>query len=684
MSLRTTLLTSALATAVAVAACGGSTRKKSPPILGDAGAAGEAGARHEAMGGSAGAIPQEPEAGSGGSELEGTAGAAGAAGATANDGGNAGADSGEAGAGPVGPPPVHVLFTVGHGAQGLPGSALSGQAHPTSVIFGSRTESPDPSSGTNQVVFTAAQLGLADLDTIDAFAIISPEPRSPMYLFSVAGAGVHSVRPTRLNRSSLEDGAPGDVYFSDATVSYHALGEGGDRLGYNGLIANERSLGLFSTPNATILDDLTGVQPLLDGALPSEIYFSVEQSSTGLPNTAIAASTEEERGCTIYKSALDGTNSVAYRCAELGLVADADSQAEITGLALLGTTTQSELLFTVSANSQGLAQTAVDAAVFKANNVYQSTADGTNSLRVSGSSLGLSSSDVLDALSVIDRALPNYGTASNCNLTPYPFDVASANLSTFSGAHSLGDHLILIAGRGPFVSDATPPDGIAAYDLRTCMFLARTELEYNALQGRAWTPVPLSGWSASDPLQKLEYWRFISGSELSVDRFDAAGTHLNSYAFTGIPNLAGGFGGFSLDYDAIHDRLVGVLNPNLNSQDYVRILFARPPSGTPDGTQIPVLASALPHPCAYSPAFSGVDSDGTTFFAQYDATNDSTAPQYRVCPLSLTGEFAAPPFSVSIANSFGSTNWGLIVPNDAIYTLNQSYFTITRQALTRP
>jgi hypothetical protein len=320
--------------------------------------------------------------------------------------------------------------------------------------------------------------------------------------------------------------------------------------------------------------------------------------------------------------------------------------------------------------------------------VYSSSGNGSNSLEVSGAEFGLYSYDEVDALAVIDQAPKYYGTSSSCDLTPSPLDAEGAGLSNFSSVHGLGRNLILVAG-SQTVSEEDTISAIAAYDLKTCTFVARAALG-NAALTAGWVAVPLPGWNPTAPLEKLEYWVSDSVGEegaLVLHRLDAAGQLLNSYGFSNLADAQGsGFSGATLEYDASHDRLIGVLAPRSNPADYQRIVFPRPASAAATDTLLEVYNSPLPHPCANAPEFSGVDADGNSYFAQWDRTTYAT---YRVCPLTPTGEFSDLPFSVSVSTIH--TFDGMIVPGDAIYGLIQHpaagkaggiSFELARQALT--
>ena len=665
MSFRTTILTSALASAVVLASCGGTNKKKTNYV----GEAGAAGASEEAAGGAG--------------DTGGSAGAAGAPEQPVPDGGAGGeppmapegGSAGEAGAPPVvvvvppSPPLPTVLFTVAPGATGLPGTAVAAQAYPASVIFGSTTANVDPISGTNKVMVTAAQLGIADGDVISAFALPQAVPAAPTYAFSIAGTDLAGQVPTRLSRSASDKEAPGDVYFSDTATSYHAIGgENGGTFGYNALVADEQTLGLSFTPHNASLDDLTGVQLLPAGVLSTAIYFAVSADSVGLPGTGVAAASAATRGCTVFKSNLDGTNSAFMACAALGLADD----AQLKGLTLYPGVDSVEVLFTLDTGSTGLTGTAVSAAAATVgidgpgpnnvqNNVYSSKGDGMNALKVAGSNLGLLHDDALDALAVYDRAAAYYGYATQCTLTPSPTTVEGANINSFESAHGLGDHLLLLHGQS---SNADPAvDVIAAYDVKTCQLVAKVTLPFQTLEtnGEAhWAPVPLAGWSAAEPLKNIEYWQMEQGDgQTGLRRFSASGAPLGSYLLDVdvSPNR--------LDYDPLHNRMfasVGRTTGDFTS-DFDRLSFTLPVSDAPNNSAIPFLRSPMPHPCANQPRFSGTDAAGDSVYAQYDYSSG-----YRLCSLTPTGELADLP--ATWEESSGGTSFGLLVPGVAMYSLN--------------
>jgi hypothetical protein len=191
-----------------------------------------------------------------------------------------------------------------------------------------------------------------------------------------------------------------------------------------------------------------------------------------------------------------------------------------------------------------------------------------------------------------------FSTSSTCDLTASPLDAAGANLSDTYAAHGLGPNLILVTGpaTGP---NETTINAVGAYNVKTCAFVARADLGTSALEG-AWTPVPLSGWTAAAPLKKLEYWLLGNNGEsgdLALYRLNAAGVVVNSYTFASIPDPnQWDFDGFQLDYDAVNDRLLGLISPKIGSGAYVRVALDRPASNAPDDSVLDVLSTARGSP----------------------------------------------------------------------------------------
>ncbi|HEX3854011.1 MAG TPA: hypothetical protein VHW01_23770, partial [Polyangiaceae bacterium] len=296
--------------------------------------------------------------------------------------------------------------------------------------------------------------------------------------------------------------------------------------------------------------------------------------------------------------------------------------------------------------------------------------------RVERRALGIAPGGQLDALTTVDRAPPSYSYASTCTLTPSPMSADGLGLDEFYSAHALGNNLILVQG------DATPAEqsqvtAIGAYDVKTCAFVAGGTIQPNML-GDTWTPVPLAGWTAADPLKNLEYWALINaGGTVGVQRFDATGQLLNTFAVQGASQVYYYYNG--LTYDPVHDAFYGGLLPA--GPDELRIAFKRPAAGATDDTVIQALVTPIPQPCANTPPFIGVDAAGNSIFSQRD-----TGQKLRGCALTPTGELADLPFDWS-AQDGTSPTWGVLVPEDALYMLdvgveNSGVFSIDRYPLT--
>ncbi len=651
MKLRSTLFTSALGAFVALASCSDDTSKKVPFGMGEAGEAGSPSEGGTGGNGGRGGSPAKGGTANGGTagldvgpEL--TGGAAGSE--TTTEAGAAGITGG-------GPAPA-LLFTVASDAVGIAGTPVAASTRRASTLFGSISATPDEVTGTNDVRMTGAELGLATGDAILSFAVLQPTPAHPLYWFSVGpNEGGEGESPTRLSYSSAANQALGDVYFSDATLSYRNLGEGSDMLGYNALVADEQSLGL--SPDTTTRsgptheDNLTGVGALPSGLTPRELYFTVGPSSTGVAGSAVEATPQNERSCTIFHTLLGGTNTVAYHCADLGLAPG----SQITGLVLYGSPTPTEALFTVASGAIGLGDSAVAGSETPSSSIFTTPLDGTNALKVEARALGIYANDSLDALAVVDQAAPSYSYADSCTATVSPFSAAGANLLSIDSVRDIGRDLVLLAG--PLATN-TALEGIGAYKLSTCAFVAATTLPLGTISGETWAPVPTDAWSETTPFSALEFWQLADDAS-NVKRFDATGTLLDTFPLEGIdPDTVDAA---RLNYDATYDRFYGVINTHTTELNYTRIAFVHS-VGRPDGTPVTTVATALPHPCAYNPYLSGIDDNGNSVYAQIDSEG-----VYRVCSFSFSGEFAGIPFLWQPQNQH---DLAVLAPGKALYSIN--------------
>ncbi len=568
------------------------------------------------------------DSGSGGDSGSGSGGDSGS-----GSGGDSGSDGGITATGLL-------LFSVSPGAVGLSGTGVaSAQPHPESSIFGASAPGTGASAGMNQRVVSASALGLLVTDTVDAFSALVPDPASAVYLFSVPNGGVQGIAPTRVQReaASRSDFVGADVFFSDGTKSFRDLGATGDQYGYNGLVASAASLGLsnpITNPSVSTRDDLTGLLALPLGASVSVVYFSVGSASLGLTGSAVAATAANERGCTVFKSPLDGTSSVAFSCAALGL-APGD---ELDALAVVGTGAPSKILFSVATGATGLAGSGVAAQSGAGSVIYASTGDSahTNTVLVDHVGLGLASAaSELDALAVLDLAPPAANYTTSCTLALDPLS-ADAGLGTFFSANDLGNGILLLLG-----SDAGS-DVLLAYDAKSCAFLQRKSVASGALTSGAWTLAPLAGWSASTPFDSAEIWK-LDGPTL--ERRDGSGALVNSYAFSSPPTGDT----VSLGYDASTQSLLALIDPGDNPTRYTRLSIARPAAGTPDTQLLDFTSVELDHPCAAG-AYLGTNGFGVYYFAQPNATG----LEARVCPFSASGELVGLPFTWS-PNTQGDT-----------------------------
>ncbi|HEY4158263.1 MAG TPA: hypothetical protein VGM29_09205, partial [Polyangiaceae bacterium] len=410
-------------------------------------------------------------------------------------------------------------------------------------------------------------------------------------------------------------------------------------------------------------DNLTGLYALRSGETLTEVYFSVSPSSLGVAGTAVANTPIAEMGCTIFKSPLDGTNSVAFTCADLGLAGDTDVDA----LAVFGKTTPSKVLFSLAGGVQGVPQGLAGTGVETMRTAQGSTTAGVFSAPVDGSNsnttlldyiaLGLTSSfDNVDALAVLDIAPPAVTYGGSCTLSVDPLS-ADAGLGSFSGATNLGNGVVVL--RGFNVGTVPEPDSYLAYDAKTCAFLQRILLPPNAL-GAYWTIVPLAGWTAAQPLSNVEFWTSPGGPELS--RYDQSGALLDTYPLS---NVTGG-SIVSLEYVPAVQSFLAEYDGEFGEPDYQLYRVPLPAAATPDMQEIPFTQAPINHPCA-SGQILGTDSNGLSYILQPD--NGSAVGALRVCPLTPTGEFAGLPFTWT-PNVAGDLTISGLMPGNLLYALH--------------
>jgi hypothetical protein len=321
-------------------------------------------------------------------------------------------------------PELELLFTVKEDEgrrHGLPGTALYGEGgeggqgslpHPQNLIFTSSTGSQDRVNGTNAVRVTGVDLGLDPTDSIAAFALVQPEPANPLFFFSVNDGSKGQIASGVYRAQNHGEAEEAHVYYSEGT-------------GDNALFATEASLGLDGgEPYSADPDDLIGLAAH-DAREPlGDIYFTVNADAAGAADSAVATTVANERGCTVFRSERDGTNSVAFTCTELGLAVD----DQIDGLALWGDSTPSRVLFSVTEDSLGATNTAVwaltSAATRAAATLFESPGDGSNAVHKSDLDLGLSPHkagdlnrrDDIDGFTMVDVPVARrVARAASCN-----------------------------------------------------------------------------------------------------------------------------------------------------------------------------------------------------------------------------------------------------------------------------
>lgn len=653
---------------LAVQACGSDDGKKKARQVHEAGAGGEGG-ETPAAGGSAAGAPV------------GTAGEA-----PVPQGGVGGEapvpmTGGAAGEPTITPPDPELLFSVKPGAAGLTDSALaknvSDDVEPSNFIYTSKTGSQDAVNGTNGLKITGESLGLAPTDQIVAFAVAQTEPAHPTYLFSIA-EGSEGADTTRSYVSYWQEGqtGPGDVYYSDGTQSFRDYGEGGDPMGYNAMLATELSLGLSQGDGTP--DDLTGLA-VHDANQPiTELYFTVAAGAEGAADSAVATIGPDERSCTVFKSSLDGTNSVAFSCDALGLaVAGADSGADqIDALAVYGTDAPTSVVFSVTNGALGAAGSEVEATSQEGRvgcTLFQSPGDGSNAVLREPHDLGLGEyvDDEIDGIAVIDAPSPKVVSAATCQLTYDPFDATNgAGLTYSSGVSRLGSGLLVMFGQ----TDSNAR--LLAYDAKTCANVGQVDLPLSLGNAGDTAIVPLAGWSAAAPFENVEYLRLTTDSQglaQAVLRYDDTGAFVKEFP------IVGTYYYYSVDrlvYSPATDQLYMMLD---EYGYHTMRVAARPDAAT---TDIDVPVHYRTHPCGYQSGITGTDSAGNLYLA---APQD-TVGDYRVCAFTPGGELLPQPYWWTQAPSASGSGEGYIVPGQAYFLLHQAdgAYSIERGALQAP
>jgi len=512
-------------------------------------------------------------------------------------------------------------------------------------------------------------MGLDPADQIVAFALPQAEPENPLYLFSVAD-GSEGASPTRVYQAYWDEAntEQGKLYYSDGVQSLRSTGEGGDQYGYNALAASDVSLGLAPGGVDAAADDLTGLA-IHDASSPiTELYFTVNTGAVGATDSGVAGVSVDERACTVFKTALDGKNSVAFSCDDLGLLGESD---QIDALAVYGTTSPAKLVFSVSASSQGVIGSAVEAAHstnrgYVGATLFSSTGDGANAVVKTDRDLGLGEAidDELDGLAVVDSP-PKSSIAhkGSCSLSYDPLDaVAGGGLTSINGSSRIGQNVMVLYGQ-----TTAQQNRLLAYNATTCAFLQQQELpgDFQSLTDVAIVPLP--GWSATKPLDKVEYLRVAAdqayGEELR--RYDATGTLLKAFPISPWDtNFTDAMA--AVVYDPAGNRLYALaIN---NRYGFRRLEFALIPRPAVDAEVADILPSFgfLSSPCADEVALTGTDADGNLYVAR----RQTAVTDYLVCGFSPYGELLAPPSSWS--SDAATDGRGFIAPGASTFLLRST------------
>jgi hypothetical protein len=673
-----TFLTGFAFVLLAAQACGSDDGKKNARYDGEAGAGGEAGQAEPGAGGSSAGDGPLPVAGMSGNPSE-----------SGGAGGQAPVDpTGGAGGEPVVviPPDPEVLFSVKPGALGLTETGISATTNVQNVIYSSKTGKQEAEDGTNAVKITGESLGLAETDQIVAFAILQAAPKSPQYLISLAD-DVNGFSPgsftTRANASYYGDGGAeeGDVYYSDGIKSFRDQGEGGDDYGYNAMLATEVSLGLNPGNGDDILpDDLTGLALHDANQAITELYFAVSSTALGADGTAVAAADPTERGCTVFKSALDGSNSVAFSCVDLGLLPSAANPDQIDALAIYGTTKPTTVVFSVTSSSQGAVESEVEAvrqnSAAVGATLFQTSGNAQNTVLKTASELGLydsinTTNSEIDALAVIDVPNGKATGSGSCNVTYDPFDaVNGGGLNSFYGVYHIGDNVLVLAGD---VLNAGAR--LLAYDATTCEFLKQVDLPSLFANTSETTIVPLAGWTQAKPFENVEYLRLETlNARKAVVRYDASGTFVQSFPIVDSDYYDYGD---AIVYEPINDRVYLLMDQYYYSSFSRTIhVFPRPNAAV---TEIDVPAYYRTHPCGYEHELVGTDPAGNLKIGTvpYDGSD------YRVCTFTPTGELFPAPYFWTIDGDIDSQE-GFFASDGTHYLLHQNPFSIERGTYQAP
>ncbi len=643
-------LLGAVVTAAALAACSDGSRSPGP---GDAGRDSSAGGDSSiGSGGAAGGT-------AGGSGTGGTAGTAGTAGAdaSADSASDATADAnigdaqsdhvaidgGDAGVTRT------TLFSVAPGARGLAGTAVELAADPSDIYGAVHTpgchechapaNAPGPPlEQVNTLELSRAALGLAPGDDVDAIARISVRPTDPLFHFSLSPGGTAEAR-TEASESAMTGKISSDIFSSR-----------GDELpGANALFVDRVQLGLATADSdaGTTEDDVDALD--VGSSFATRLFFSVTPSAMGGAGTAVASTAAADRGCTVFESAFDGSNSVVFSCAALGLAADDD----IDALVVFGSgTTPTDVLFSVTEASTGAPGTAVETERLgptgHAADVFSSIASTDNTLTADAARLGLlgtAGSDDIDALYAeeVPRE-PTFEPLDQCTIST-PLDASELPVFTFVESGILLE-----------IQRSVMQASVRAYDLRNaCSPAASGTTVFNQDVGDQivaaaprFAAFPLD---RDDPLGTLDLWLVVDaagtsklihlgGNEHSIESL-APGTVRNLVHYSGTDL-------FELAYD--------------DGAGHSTSFFQRPLGA---GGTIPISARTnrvIPAPCGSTPSFVGIDPESGGI-----AYADANDPARRICWLTREGHQRKPPGRWQLA---AAPNLGFIDPRAGrLYTL---------------
>lgn len=631
------------------------------------GTAGESGAGAAGDGGTGGGSGSAGSAGAGGT----TAGSSGEGGAAGS--GGAGATAGAGGTGGIVEPQPSMIFSVEPFTNGVTGSALGDQANGEASLFTSETQDFVSKLGTNQIAVTPADLGLLATDDIDAVSVLKPIPQSPIYYFSVAERGDTSneegERLTALRRESVALEVSGDVFFSDASGTGEMLSDTGDiAYGYNALYVDEHSIGIEPAQvpgmNALELDVMPG----------DKIYFSVAPNAEGVAGSGVANTLAVERGCAIYESSRDGTNTQIFSCADLGLT-PSDNVDALVALGGDPSGAPEEVIFSVSTRFTplGLGPRGVEPTIAPGG-IYRSKGDKTTPEALAlPFAIGLveNNLDDLNALAIRDRAITDpYPTPSTCQLTPAPIAEIGAAYGYVQGALPLRDGVATLLVESDTGLDEGPQMHLLGYDLKTCELKGQPLLVDAGIYQRDPGAFALGpAWSPADPLANIEYWVVdVAQGILTVQRMDPETAAIVESYFASPPGIVDGLI-TQIVANPTTARAFSVVHGTSDARSVFE--FVLPTGGTEASPlEFQTVGVAMPWPCNRSQYFVDMavepSGDGLEVVAFMDWNEEQ-----RVCSLThdmhikdLVRPWSPPPFQ---SEGVGSL---IVAPGTGIFRID--------------